>query len=53
MFEKDRQRMVSFKDIPDEALQTIKTPALIMAGDHDVEVPEHVVAMSRLIRMHG
>lgn len=49
MFNKDRERMVSFKDWDDEILRSIKAPALIICGDHDVMIPEHAVAMSHLI----
>ncbi len=49
MFEKDVARMQNFKDWKDDDLRSIKTPALIIAADHDVMVPEHAVEMSRLI----
>ena len=49
MFNKDRERMINFKDWPDEMLSTIKTPTLIISGDHDVISLEHTVAMTRLI----
>ena len=49
MHNKDRGRMVNFKDWPDAFLQSIKAPALIIIGDKDVMLPEHAVAMSRLI----
>ena len=35
--------------IPLQALRTIKSPALIVAGDHDVIVTEHTVAIARSI----
>ena len=50
MFEKDKQRMIDFKDWPNEDLAAIKTPALFISGDHDVIIPEHTVAMSRLVQ---
>ena len=49
VFEKDRSRRLVFKDWPDAALQAIKTPALIMAGDKDVITTEHIVKLSHLI----
>lgn len=49
MFEKDRARMVQFKDWKDEELASIKAPTFIIAGDKDVITTEHTVAMSRLI----
>jgi len=49
VFEKDRSRRLVFKDWPDAALQAIKTPALIMAGDNDVITTEHIVKLSHLI----
>ncbi|HEY8917688.1 MAG TPA: alpha/beta hydrolase [Chitinophaga sp.] len=49
VFEKDRSRRLVFQDWPDAALQAIKTPALIMAGDKDVITTEHIVKLSRLI----
>ncbi len=49
MFNKDRERMLRFKDWDDELLRSIKAPTLIICGDHDVMIPEHAVAMSHLI----
>jgi pimeloyl-ACP methyl ester carboxylesterase len=49
MFEKDVARMQNFKNWDDNDLRSIKAPALIMAADHDVMIPEHAVAISRLI----
>jgi len=49
MFTKDRDRMIGFKDWPDEMLKSIQSPALIINGDKDVTTPEHALAMSRLI----
>lgn len=49
MFEKDRDRMIHFKDIPDEYLQAIKVPSLLMVGDKDVMSVAHVLKMSQLI----
>jgi pimeloyl-ACP methyl ester carboxylesterase len=49
MFEKDVARMENFKDITDDAIRSIKAPALIMVTDHDVIMPEHAVKISRLL----
>ena len=49
MFNKDRERMLNFSDWKDEMLRSIKAPALIICGDRDVILPEHTVAMSKLI----
>lgn len=49
MFNKDKERMVNFKDWPDGDLKSIKAPALILSGDHDVITPEHSYKMSQLI----
>ena len=49
MFEKDKQRMLNFKDMSNDDLKSIKAPTLLMVADHDVVMPEHVLKMSRLI----
>jgi pimeloyl-ACP methyl ester carboxylesterase len=49
MFNKDKQRMIDFKDINDDAIRGIKAPALFMVADKDVISVEHTPAMSRLI----
>jgi pimeloyl-ACP methyl ester carboxylesterase len=49
MFNKDVQRMATFKDWPDDAIRSIQTPALVVAGDHDVATPEHTVELYRLL----
>lgn len=49
MFDKDVQRMATFKDWPDADIQSIKAPALIMVADHDVVTPEHTIQITRLI----
>jgi pimeloyl-ACP methyl ester carboxylesterase len=50
MFNKDKQRMINFKDWPDDMLQSIKAPTLFIAGDNDVVTPEHNLQMARLIK---
>ncbi len=49
MFDKDRARMLEFKDWRDEDIASIKAPTLIIAGDKDVVTTEHAVKMSKLI----
>jgi pimeloyl-ACP methyl ester carboxylesterase len=49
MFEKDKERMITFKDWPDEDLQNIKAPALLLSADRDVMLAEHTIQMARLI----
>lgn len=49
MFNKDKGRMLQFKDWNDEMLTSIKVPTLIISGDKDVIVPEHAVEMSKKI----
>jgi pimeloyl-ACP methyl ester carboxylesterase len=49
MFNKDKERMITFKDWNDDDLRSIKAPALFMVADHDVITVEHTVQMSRLI----
>ena len=51
MFNKDKQRMIDFKDISDAAISTIKAPALFMVADKDVISVEHTTEMVKLI--HG
>ncbi len=50
MFNKDKQRMINFKDWPDEDLQTIKAPTLLISAYQDVVTPEHNLQMARLIK---
>jgi pimeloyl-ACP methyl ester carboxylesterase len=49
MHDKDAQRMIHFKDIPDEKIKAIQTPTLIVIGDKDVITPEHAMEINRLI----
>jgi len=49
MFAKDKERMVHFKDWPDEQLQAITSSTLIIVGDQDVVTPEHAVKMTKII----
>jgi pimeloyl-ACP methyl ester carboxylesterase len=49
MHDKDAERMVNFKDIPDVQIESIKAPTLIIIGDKDVIKPEHAIEMHRQI----
>lgn len=49
MHDRDAKRMVNFKDIPDEQIQSIKAPTLIIIGDKDVVTPEHAIELNRQI----
>jgi hypothetical protein len=41
--------MLAFKDIPDESIKGIQSPALVVDGDRDVVRVEHAAALSRLL----
>jgi pimeloyl-ACP methyl ester carboxylesterase len=49
MFQKCANRMIHFKDFPDEQLKSIKSQVLLINGDTDVATSEHAVAMSKLL----
>jgi pimeloyl-ACP methyl ester carboxylesterase len=49
MFEQDRSRMENFKSWTDDEIRSIKAPTLIVSGDRDVVVAEHLVEMFRTI----
>ena len=49
MFERDKTRMLEFKDWDEELLASINAPSLIICGDKDVVTTEHAVEMSRKI----
>jgi pimeloyl-ACP methyl ester carboxylesterase len=49
MFEKDRDRMIGFKDWDENKLRSVAAPTLIIDGDADVVTVEHSVEMYRLI----
>ena len=48
MFNKDANRMRTFKDWNDDDIKSIQAPVLIVIGDQDVIQPEHAVKMYRL-----
>ncbi|HOX82525.1 MAG TPA: alpha/beta hydrolase [Chryseolinea sp.] len=49
MYQKCANRMINFKDFPDEQIKSIQSQVLIINGDADVATSEHVVAMEKLI----
>ena len=49
MFQKDKQRMIDFKDWSDDDLRSIKAPAMIISSDRDVIMPEHTLRIARVI----
>ena len=49
MYEKDKKRMIEFKDWKAEDIHSINAPTLIIIGDEDVVRPEHAVEMYRLL----
>lgn len=48
MFDRDVERMRSFRDVPDAAIAAVTAPTLIVAGDHDVPTTDHAVALGHL-----
>ena len=48
-FDRDVERMLNFKDIPEEKIKAVKAPALVINSDKDVIVTEHALALSRLL----
>jgi pimeloyl-ACP methyl ester carboxylesterase len=49
MHDKDKERMLTFKDWKDEDIQSIHAPALLIIGNKDIVTPEHAVEMYRLL----
>jgi pimeloyl-ACP methyl ester carboxylesterase len=49
MFNKDRERMLRFKDWTDDQLHSIQSPTFLILGEHDVVTAEHAVKMSKII----
>lgn len=50
MHDKCAQRMVNFKEFSDDEIRSISAPVLLVNGDQDVALNEHIVAMSKLIQ---
>jgi pimeloyl-ACP methyl ester carboxylesterase len=49
MFERDVERMRSFRDVPDADVAAVTAPTLIITGDRDVPTTEHAVELSRVL----
>ena len=49
MHDKDTRRMLHFTDIPDEKIQAIEAPTLVLIGDKDVITLEHALELHQLI----
>lgn len=49
MFDKDRARMLAFKDFSDTDLRAIQAPTLILNGDVDVARPESALALAHIM----
>lgn len=49
MFNRDLQRMKVFKGWTKDQLGSIKSPTLVVNGNHDIGSPEHAVEMFRII----
>lgn len=49
MHDKDLERMRHFTDVPDEHLERLAAPTLILAGDKDIVKPEHAAELARTI----
>jgi hypothetical protein len=46
MFDKDRPRMLAFRDFSESDIHAIQAPTLILDGDEDVVLPEHALGYS-------
>lgn len=49
MHDKDRERMLRFRDVPDVLVGAVRARTLILIGDQDIVTPEHALDLSRLI----
>lgn len=49
MYEKDRDRMLNFKDIPNKAIQKVNVPTLVMVTDQDVPTLDHATKLIKLL----
>ncbi len=49
MHDKDLARMQGFKDVPDDAVRSVRAPTLIVLGDRDIVTPEHALELTRLM----
>ncbi|MFY3744802.1 alpha/beta fold hydrolase [Anaeromyxobacter sp. Red801] len=46
---KSARRMLEFRDWTDAEVRSISVPVLVVAGDRDAVLPEHAVALARLL----
>ncbi|ACG72851.1 alpha/beta hydrolase fold [Anaeromyxobacter sp. K] len=46
---KSARRMLEFRDWPDAEVRSITVPVLVVAGDRDAVLPEHAVALTRML----
>ncbi len=49
MFDRDRDRMLAFKDFSDSDIRGVEAPVLILNGDSDVVRPDYALALSHLL----
>lgn len=49
MFNRDKNRMLAFNDIDEDVLKTIAAPTLVINAYNDVILPEHALALARLL----
>jgi pimeloyl-ACP methyl ester carboxylesterase len=49
MFNRDKNRMLTFKDIDEDDLKTIAAPTLVVNAYNDVILPEHALALARML----
>jgi len=49
MFDKDRARMLDFRDFSDSDIHAIQAPTLVLDGDEDVVLPKHALALFQLL----
>ena len=49
MYERDIERMRSFRDVPDASVASVAVPVLVVTGDRDVPTLEHAVELSHLM----
>jgi pimeloyl-ACP methyl ester carboxylesterase len=49
MYNKDRNRMLSFKNWKEEDVRSIKAPMLLITGDKDVVRPGHAFEIAELV----
>jgi pimeloyl-ACP methyl ester carboxylesterase len=49
MHDKDLDRMLNFKDVPDADVRSVRASTLVLSGDRDVAKLEHTVELTRLI----